>query len=146
MGQRHALSLHRQRLLRPRRRAVARQGFPHRNRSSGTFAAGDNVATPLEFVLSSLASCLTAGVVAVAQHRSIQLHSVSATIEGDMDLQGILGIDDEVRNGFGNIRVHFNIDADGDEDDLKALVVQSQKRSAVFNIITNPTNVFVFVS
>lgn len=110
------------------------------------FASEDNAATPVEIVLSGLASCLTAGVAAVAQHRGIQLHSVTATIEGDMDLQGILGIDEEVRNGFGGIRVHFDIDADADDDDLKALVAQSQKRSAVFDIITNPTNVFVSVN
>ena len=110
------------------------------------FAAEDNAATPVEIVLSGLASCLTAGVAAVAQHRGIQLRSVKATIEGDMDLQGILGIDDEVRNGFGTIRVNFDIDADAGADDIKALVAQSQKRSAVFDIVTNPTNVFVTVS
>ena len=63
-----------------------------------------------------------------------------------MDIQGILGIDDEVRNGFGAIRVRFNIDADATEDEIKALVAQSQKRSAVFDIVTNPTNVFVTVN
>jgi uncharacterized OsmC-like protein len=63
-----------------------------------------------------------------------------------MDLQGILGIDEEVRNGFGAIRVHFDIRADASEDDIKALVAQSQKRSAVFDIVTNPTNVFVTVN
>ena len=110
------------------------------------FAAEDNAATPVEIVLSGLASCLTAGVAAVAQHRGIQLHSVKATLEGDMDLQGILGIDDEVRNGFGAIRVNFEIDADASEDEIKALVAQSQKRSAVFDIVTNPTNVFVTVN
>ena len=110
------------------------------------FAAEDNAATPVEIVLSGLASCLTAGVAAVAQHRGIQLRSVKATIEGDMDIQGILGIDDEVRNGFGAIRVHFEVDADASDEDIKALVAQSQKRSAVFDIITNPTNVFVTVN
>lgn len=109
------------------------------------FAAEDHAPTPVEIVLSGLASCLTAGVAAVAQHRGIQLRSVKATVEGDMDLQGILGIDDEVRNGFGTIRVNFDIDADASEDDIKALVAQSQKRSAVFDIVTNPTNVFVTV-
>ena len=88
---------------------------------------------------SGLASCLTAGVAAVAQRRGIQLHSVKASLEADMDIQGILGIDDDVRNGFGAIRVHFDIRADASEDDIKALVAQSQKRSAVFDIITNPT-------
>jgi uncharacterized OsmC-like protein len=110
------------------------------------FAAEDKAATPVEIALSGLASCLTAGIAAVAQHRGIQLHSVTATLEGDMDLQGILGIDDEVRNGFGAIRVHFDIDADADADELQALVAQSQKRSAVFDIVTNPTNVFVTVN
>lgn len=110
------------------------------------FASEDNAPTPVELVLSGLASCLTAGVAAVAQRRGIQLHSVKATLEADMDLQGILGIDDEVRNGFGAIRVHFDIRADASEDDIKAVVAQSQKRSAVFDIITNPTNVFVTVN
>ena len=101
---------------------------------------------PVELVLSGLASCLTAGIAAVAQRRGIQLHSVKASLEADMDLQGILGIDDDVRNGFSGIRVHFDIRADASEDDIKALVAQSQKRSAVFDIVTNPTNVFVTVN
>ncbi|MEX0347177.1 MAG: OsmC family protein [Rhizobiaceae bacterium] len=109
------------------------------------FAANDMAPTPVEIVLSALASCLTAGVASVAQNRGIQLNSVTAMVEGDMDLQGILGIDSDVRNGFSAIRVTFNIDADASEDDIKALVAQSQKRSAVFDIITNPTNVFVEV-
>jgi uncharacterized OsmC-like protein len=110
------------------------------------FASEDNAPTPVEIVLSGLASCLTAGVAAVAQRRGIQLESVKATLEADMDIQGILGIDDDVRNGFGAIRVHFDIHADASEDDIKALVAQSQKRSAVFDIITNPSSVFVTVN
>ena len=110
------------------------------------FASEDNAPTPVELVLSGLASCLTAGIAAVAQRRGIQLISVKASLEADMDIQGILGIDDDVRNGFGAIRVHFDIRADASEDDIKALVAQSQKRSAVFDIITNPTNVFVTVN
>jgi len=110
------------------------------------FAAEDNAPTPVELVLSGLAGCLSAGVAAVAQRRGIQLHSVKATLEADMDLQGILGIDEEVRNGFTAIRVHFDISADASEDDIKAVVAQSQKRSAVFDIITNPTSVFVSVN
>ena len=110
------------------------------------FAAEDNAPTPVEIVLSGLASCLTAGVAAVAQRRGIQLHSVKATVEGDMDIQGILGMDDDIRNGFGGIRVHFDIRADASPDDIKSLVAQSQKRSAVFDIVTNPTNVFVSVN
>jgi uncharacterized OsmC-like protein len=110
------------------------------------FASEDHGATPVEMVLVGLASCLTAGIAAVAQHRDIQLHSVSATLEGGMDVQGILGIDSDVRNGFDGIKVHYDIDADASEDDIKALVAQSQKRSAVFDIVTNPTNVTVEVN
>jgi uncharacterized OsmC-like protein len=110
------------------------------------FASEDVGATPVEMVLVGLASCLTAGVAAVAQHRGIQLNSVSATLEGGMDVQGILGIDSDVRNGFDGIKVHYDIDADASEDDIKALVAQSQKRSAVFDIVTNPTNVTVEVN
>jgi len=110
------------------------------------FASEDNAPTPVELVLSGLASCLTAGIAAVAQHRGIQLHSVKATLEGDMDIQGILGVDDDVRNGFSAIRVHFDVVADASDDDIKAVVAQSQKRSAVFDVITNPTNVFVTVN
>jgi uncharacterized OsmC-like protein len=110
------------------------------------FAAEDNAPSPVELVLSGLASCLTAGIAAVAQRRGIQLHAVKAILEADMDLQGILGVDDEVRNGFGAVRVHFDISADASEDDIRALVAQSQKRSAVFDILTNPTNVFVSVN
>jgi uncharacterized OsmC-like protein len=97
-------------------------------------------------VLTGLAGCLTAGVAAVAQHRKIQLRSVKATLEGSMDIQGILGIDEDVRNGFDGIKVRFDIDADGTPEEIAALVAQSQKRSAVFDIVTNPTNVTVSVN
>ena len=110
------------------------------------FASEDNGATPVEYVLVGLVSCLTAGVAAVAQHREIQLRSVSATLEGAMDIQGILGIDSDVRNGFSGIKVSYNIDADATLDEIKAIVAQSQKRSAVYDIVTNPTNVTVEVN
>ena len=104
------------------------------------FASEDKGATPVELVLAGLASCLTAGVAAVAQLREIQLRSVQATLEGGMDIRGILGADPDVRNGFNGIKVTYKIDADASPDDIKALVAQSQKRSAVYDIITNPTN------
>ena len=110
------------------------------------FAAEDNGSTPVEFILVGLAGCLTAGIASVAQNRDIQLRSVKATLEADMDLQGILGIDDAVRNGFSGITVKYEIDADASEEDIAALVAQSQKRSAVFDIVTNPTNVNVLVN
>ena len=109
------------------------------------FASEDNGATPVEYVLVGLAGCLTAGVAAVAQNREIQLRRVTATIEGDMDVRGILGVDSDVRNGFSGIKITYDIDADATPAEIKALVAQSQKRSAVYDIITNPTDVRVEV-
>jgi uncharacterized OsmC-like protein len=110
------------------------------------FASEDKGATPVEMVLTGLAGCLTAGVASIAQLRNIQLRSVTATVEGGMDIQGILGVDADVRNGFEGIKVKFDIDADASREDIEALVAQSQKRSAVFDIVTNPTNVSVTVT
>ena len=109
------------------------------------FASEDQGITPIEYVLVGLASCLTAGVAAVAQNRGIQLRSVESKLEGKMDIRGILGIDSEVRNGYDDIKVTFKIDADASKQDIEALVAQSQKRSAVYDIITNPVNVTVEV-
>jgi uncharacterized OsmC-like protein len=110
------------------------------------FASEDNGATPVELVLTGLAGCLTAGVAAIAQMRNIQLRAVTATIEGGMDVRGILGADEDVRNGFDGVKVKFHIDADATQEQIEALVAQSQKRSAVFDIFTNPTNVSVSVN
>jgi len=109
------------------------------------FASEDKGATPTEILLVGLASCLTAGIASIAQHRGIQLRSVKAQIEGDIDLQGMLGMDEEDRSGFRDIRVSFEIDADANREDIEALVAQAQKRSAVFDIVANPTNVDVTV-
>ena len=109
------------------------------------FASEDQGATPVEYVLVGLASCLTAGIAAIAQNRNIQLRSVKATLEAGMDLQGILGIDSDVRNGFSGIKVIYDIDADATREEINALVAQSQRRSAVYDIVTNPTNVSVQV-
>lgn len=109
------------------------------------FASEDKGATPVEFVLVGLAGCLSAGIAAVAENRKIKLNSVKATLEADMDVQGILGIDADIRNGFDGIRVVYEIDADASKEDIEAVVAQSQKRSAVFDIVANPTNVTVEV-
>jgi uncharacterized OsmC-like protein len=110
------------------------------------FASEDHGPTPVEMVLVGLAGCLSAGIAAVAQNREIQLRSVKATLEAGMDIQGILGIDGDVRNGFDGVNVTYEIDADATQDDIRALVAQSQKRSAVYDIMTNPTNVTVEVA
>ena len=110
------------------------------------FAAEDNGITPIEYLLVGLASCLTAGVASVAQNRGIQLRSVEATVEGHHDIRGILGVDSDVRNGFNDVKVTFTIEADASKQEIEALVAQSQKRSAVFDALTNPTNVTVEVA
>jgi uncharacterized OsmC-like protein len=107
------------------------------------FASEDNGATPPEIVLAALASCLTAGIATVATQRDVQLNAVKATVRGSMDIQGILGIDGDVRNGFDTIDVTYEIDADAPRADIEAIVAQSEKRSAVFDIVANPTTVRV---
>src|SRR4029077_7635952 len=105
----------------------------------------DKRVTPVEVVLVALGGCLTAGVAAVAQQRSIQLRSVRATLTAEMNLHGILGADPDIRNGFSGVTVAYQIDADATAEEIRALVAQSQKRSAVYDIVTNPTNVTVEV-
>ena len=100
------------------------------------FASEDHGSTPAEILLAALASCLTAGVAAVATHRGVQLRS---------DVRGILGADPDVPNGFNGVRVRYAIDADASRADIEAIVAQSQKRSAVYDMLTNPTAVQVEV-
>lgn len=123
-----------------------KQAFQYDTDHPEVFASEDNGPTPVEMVLVGLAGCLSAGIAAVAQNREIQLRSVKATVEAGMDIQGILGIDGDVRNGFDGVRVVYEIDADATPEDIRALVGQSQKRSAVYDIMTNPTNVVVEVA
>lgn len=110
------------------------------------FAAQDNGSTPVEFVLHGLAGCLTGGIAAVAANRGIKLNSVTSVVEADMDLQGILGMDPDVRNGFGAVRISFEVDADASADEIEALVRQSRNRSAVYDIITGQVPVEIDVA
>jgi uncharacterized OsmC-like protein len=109
------------------------------------FAAPDNGPTPIEFVLHGLASCITAGVASIAANRGITLRSVTATLEGDLDMRGLLGIDRDVRNGYQAVRVTFEVDGDAPAEELEKLVHQSVKRSAVFDVVTNGVPVTVDV-
>lgn len=110
------------------------------------FAAEDQGATPVEILLVSLGACLTGGIASVAQLRGIQLRSVKASITGEHDILGILGADPEVPNRFKSIKVHFDVDADATPDEIAAVVAQSQKRSAVYDSLTNPVAVAVDVN
>ena len=106
----------------------------------------DNAPTPVEFLLHAIAACLTAGLANIAAARGVELTEVTSTVEGDIDLLGILGLsDDTVRNGFQGVRVTFHIEGDADEETLRGLVEQSRRRSAVYDALTNPTPVTVDV-
>lgn len=97
----------------------------------------DNGPTPVEWVLHALASCLTAGVANIAAARGIKLRKVESTVEGDIDLRGLLGLSDKVRNGYQGISVSFDIDGDASPEQLEKVIMQSKARSAVFDVITN---------
>jgi uncharacterized OsmC-like protein len=106
----------------------------------------DNGPTPAELLLNALGACLTAGIGNIAAARGIELHGVRCTVEGDIDLRGILGLDDVVRNGFDNIRVVFSVDGDAETEKLAELVAQSRARSAVFDVVSHGTDVTVEVA
>jgi len=104
----------------------------------------DNGPTPVEYLLHALAACLTAGIANVAAARGVTLTEVSSTVEGDIDLLGILGLSDDVRNGYQQIKVSFVIRGD-DPDKLRSVVEQSRRRSAVFDVVTNGVPVLIDV-
>jgi uncharacterized OsmC-like protein len=106
---------------------------------------GGAAPTPVEFLLHAIAACLTAGLVNVAAARGVTLHRVESAVEGEIDLLGILGLSDEVRNGYRRIRVSFVVDGDATDGELAALVERSRRRSAVYDVLTNGTDVAIDV-
>ena len=99
--------------------------------------------TPVEILLPAIAACLTSGLANIAAARGIPLTEVTSTVEGDIDLRGILGLDPGVRNGFQGIRVNFAVRGEGTAEQLQGLVAQSRSRSAVFDMLTNGVPVTV---
>lgn len=106
----------------------------------------DNGPTPAELLLNALGACLMSGLANIAAARGIDLDEVTATVEGDINLLGILGLGDEVRNGYEAIRVVFHVKGDAEAAKLAELVQQSRKRSAVFDVVTNGVPVSVDVA
>ena len=106
----------------------------------------DHAPTPAELLLNALGACLMSGLANIAAARGIDLNGVTATVEGDIDLRGILGIDSEVRNGYEGIRVVFHVDGEAAAEQLARLVDQSRARSAVFDVVTNGVPVTVDVA
>jgi uncharacterized OsmC-like protein len=102
--------------------------------------------TPVEFLLHAIAACLTAGLANIAAARGITLRRVSSTVEGDIDLLGILGLADDVRNGYQQIRVRLEVEGDASREELAALVERSRSRSAVYDVLANGTDVQIDVT
>ena len=105
----------------------------------------DHGPTPVEFLLHALAACLTSGIANIAAVRGVNLTSVESTVEGDIDLLGILGLSDEVRNGYQEIRVSFHLEGD-DADKLREVVERSRLRSAVYDVFTHGVPVSIDVT
>ncbi len=111
-----------------------------------TALLGEDVGpTPVEFLLQGLAACLTAGIGNIAAVRGVELYEVTSLVEGDIDLQGILGVNDQVRNGYSAIRASFRIRGNAPAEVLRGIVEQSKARSAVFDVLTNGVPVAVSV-
>jgi uncharacterized OsmC-like protein len=105
----------------------------------------DHGPTPVEFLLHALAACLTAGLANIAAARKVRLTEVRSTVVGDIDLNGILGLDPQVRNGYQQITVRFSIKGDAPAERLRELVEQSRARSAVYDVLTNGVPVTIQV-
>lgn len=129
-------------------------GGEHTHQSQFTYGAdhpavlvgGDRGPTPIEFLLHGLAACITAGIGNIAAARGVTLTSVESRVEGDIDLQGILGLSNDVRNGYERIRIAFDIAGDAPPEKLREIVEQSRARSAVFDVLTNGVPVDVTVN
>ena len=95
--------------------------------------------TPQEFVLHALAGCIAAGIATTAAARKIELTKIDTVVRGSIDVRGVLGVDPDVRNGFNHVDVDVNVEGDAPKSDLDALIAASAKRSAVFDMLANPT-------
>jgi len=107
---------------------------------------GDEAPTPVEFLLHAIAACITAGIANIAAARGVTLTEVHSTVEGDIDLLGILGLSDQVRNGYEKIRVSFEIKGDAPPEKLRQIVEQSRARSAVYDVLRNGVPIEITVN
>ncbi|HXH98191.1 MAG TPA: OsmC family protein [Gaiellaceae bacterium] len=106
----------------------------------------DTGPNPAEYLLHALAACLTTSIVYVAAARKVHLRRVESTLEGDMDVRGALGLSDDYRNGFTQIRATFRVEGDAPAEKLREVVERAQKRSAVYDMVTNGVPVHVEVA
>lgn len=106
----------------------------------------DQGPTPVEFLLHAIASCITAGIGNIAAASGVRLFEVESTVEGDIDLRGVLGLSEEVRNGYEQLRVNVRIRGDASPEKLEQIVAQSRARSAVYDALVNGIPVAISVS
>jgi uncharacterized OsmC-like protein len=104
-----------------------------------------NAPSPVEFLLHAIAGCITAGIGNIASARGVELESVEAVVEGDLDVQGLLGISKDVRNGYQGIRLRYKVKGDADAETLRKIVAQSTARSAVYDVLSNGVPVSIEV-
>lgn len=129
-------------------------GQEHEHKATYTYEADhpavlvgqDNGPTPVEFLLHAIATCLTAGIGNIAAARGVKLTRVASTVTGDINLLGLLGIDESVRNGYQGITVNFEIEGDAPAEKLREIVQRSISRSAVYDVFTNGIPVTVNVA
>jgi uncharacterized OsmC-like protein len=122
------------------------QPFSYDADHPAVLVGGNNGPTPVEFLLHAIAACLTSGLANIAAARGVRLDRVVSTVEGDIDLMGILGLSAEVRNGYRQIRVNFEVEGDASPEELVALVEQSRRRSAVYDVLVNGTDIVIDVN
>jgi uncharacterized OsmC-like protein len=122
------------------------EAFSYDNDHPAVLVGTNHGPTPVEMLLPAIAACLTSGLANIASARGIDLTRVESTVEGDIDLLGILGLDGSVRNGYSQIRVHFAVEGDASPEQLAELVEQSRRRSAVFDVLSNGTDVRIDVT
>jgi uncharacterized OsmC-like protein len=122
------------------------RGYQYDVDHPAVLVGADQGPTPVEYVLGALLGCLTAGIGNIAAARGIKLEEVESTVEGDIDLAGLLGIDNSVRNGYSGIRVRFRIKSDASPEQLRALVEQSKNRSAVYDVLTRPVPIAIDIA
>jgi uncharacterized OsmC-like protein len=138
---------------RSRMEAFSGAGAEHAHKGATTFEADhptvlvgeDRAPTPVEFLLHALAACITAGIANIAAARGVTLTEVTSRIEGDIDLNGLLGLSKDVRNGYQGIKATFDIKGDAPAEKLAEIVAQSRARSAVFDVLTNGVPVAIDV-
>lgn len=122
------------------------QEFTYDGDHPAVLVGRDQAPTPVEFLLHALVACITSGIGNIAAARGVTLYEVESTIEGDIDLRGILGLSGEVRNGYEGLRVNFKIKGDAPAEKLQQIVEQSRNRSAVYDVLTNGVPVAITVN